>query len=121
MSVRKVGLRLCLARASVMRRFAAVGLTIIAIAYPVCSHLAHAAELFINTNSPSTFDGVDYGAVAWGDFDNDGDLDLAVSGNRGGGVYDPQTFLYRNIGNGAFTNFPAGLPGVRQSTLAWGD
>lgn len=40
--------------------------------------------------------------VAWGDFDNDGDLDLFV--NNGSGQ---QSFLYRNNGNGTFTNVSA--------------
>ena len=44
-------------------------------------------------------------AVAWGDYDNDGDLDLYVSNGRGGiGLGGAPNRLYRNNGNGTFTN-----------------
>ncbi|MDP7235833.1 MAG: VCBS repeat-containing protein, partial [Candidatus Latescibacteria bacterium] len=44
-------------------------------------------------------------AVAWGDYDNDGDLDLYVSNGRGGiGLGGAPSRLYRNNGNGTFTD-----------------
>ena len=42
-------------------------------------------------------------AAAWGDSDNDGDLDLFVSGGGNNGVSKPNLF-YRNDGNGTFTS-----------------
>ncbi|MDD5066705.1 MAG: FG-GAP-like repeat-containing protein, partial [bacterium] len=63
--------------------------------------------------------GVSYGSVAWGDYDNDGDLDLACCGMKTGssGVTN---IIYRNTG-GRFTNILAGLIGLSSSSCAWGD
>ncbi len=55
--------------------------------------------------------------VAWGDYDNDGDLDLALAGNGSSGRISR---VYRNDG-GAFTDIGAGLTGVDNAGLAWGD
>ncbi len=60
---------------------------------------------------------VQYSALAWGDYDNDGDLDLAIAGNSGDTYISK---IYRNDG-GTFTDIGAGLTGVRDGSLAWGD
>jgi hypothetical protein len=60
------------------------------------------------------------GSIAWGDYDNDGFADFAISG----GNIDNQLFtlLYKNNGNGTFTEQTAiSFTGVRNSDLAWGD
>ncbi|MEI6883567.1 MAG: C10 family peptidase [Bacteroidota bacterium] len=59
------------------------------------------------------------GAVAWGDFDNDGDQDLAICGIYNGSN-QRKTVIYRND-NGQFTDIQANLPGVNVGTLDWGD
>jgi hypothetical protein len=61
--------------------------------------------------------GVDVSSVAWGDYDNDGRLDILLCGDNGSG---PITQVWRNTGNG-FTNINAGLPGVEEGLVAWGD
>jgi alpha-tubulin suppressor-like RCC1 family protein len=73
---------------------------------------------FTRTNI-NTFVGAELGATAWGDYDNDGYLDLIISGMDE--ASNPVTRLYRNLGNGTFTNVPTSLPDLRYTTLAWGD
>jgi len=68
----------------------------------------------------AVFTPVQCGAVAWGDYDRDGDLDLAISGQTDVVNYSRLTSIYRNDG-GSFTNIAAGLPGVNNGSLAWGD
>ena len=56
--------------------------------------------------------------VAWGDYDNDGDLDILLAG------YTESAYVskvYRNDGGGAFTDIGAALTGVRDCSVAWGD
>jgi hypothetical protein len=66
--------------------------------------------------------GIVRGGVAWGDFDNDGELDMALCGGAYfyGPVMDPITRIYRNDG-GVFTNIGADLPAVGNASVAWGD
>jgi hypothetical protein len=62
------------------------------------------------------------GAVAWGDYDNDGYLDLLLTGNIG--RYTSKTGatrLYHNNGDGSFSEVTSGLPAVWGSSAAWGD
>ena len=63
-------------------------------------------------------DGGSSGGVSWGDYDDDGDLDLFVS-NR-----DTDNFLYRNDGNGNFTRIFSGVivnDGGNSNGPSWGD
>ena len=55
--------------------------------------------------------------MAWGDYDNDGDLDILLTGSFGGGSVAK---VYRNTG-GAFVDIGAGLAGVNSNSVAWGD
>ena len=68
--------------------------------------------------------GVEYGSAAWGDYDNDGKLDILLTGATGTDLNGfPTGFLaqvWRNTGTG-FSNINAGLPGIAQGTAAWGD
>ncbi len=65
--------------------------------------------------------GVVHSTVAWGDYDNDGDLDLLLSGQETEQLYQQITRVYRNDGDGVFTDIVAGLPGLYYSSNAWGD
>ncbi len=62
--------------------------------------------------------GVSDGDVVWGDYDNDGDLDLVVGGFDGDA---PAISLYRNDGSSGFTPVDAGLTALWFVKLAWGD
>jgi hypothetical protein len=80
----------------------------------VWRNLGNGAFSNLNAKLP----GVSQGAVALGDYDNDGRLDILLTGYSSNG---PISQIWRNLGNGAFTNINAGLPGVYQSSVAWGD
>ncbi|MEZ4675357.1 MAG: FG-GAP-like repeat-containing protein [Caldilineaceae bacterium] len=66
---------------------------------------------------PTTLPALHSGAVAWGDYDQDGDPDIALSGSGSGG---PLAAIYRNDA-GTFVNLNAPLTGVTNSAMAWGD
>lgn len=63
--------------------------------------------------------GVANGAVAWGDYDNDGDLDLLLTGQDG--TFTWISRVYRNDEGGRFTNVQVQLPGVAKGSVDWGD
>ena len=71
-------------------------------------------SLFTNIASDLKMDKVDGGrGSAWGDYDNDGDLDIVAVG-----TYQPHV-LYRNNGDGTFTNV-AEQAGIADPRGGWG-
>ena len=71
------------------------------------------------TNSPVVTNPTANQGALWGDFDNDGDLDLFVTSVTGG-----KNRLYRNEGGGAFvalTNSPVMQDGGQSGGCIWGD
>lgn len=84
--------------------------------------VVHAQSFTLQTNI--VMRGVAFGAVAWGDYDRNGTLDLALSGNvvQNGQSLGYVTELYRNNDIGTFTA-QAGSPltGGYFPGLAWGD
>ena len=56
-------------------------------------------------------------SCAWGDYDNDGDLDVAFCGYTGGSL---QTGIYENAA-GVFTPTSFSFPSVREGSLNWVD
>ena len=62
--------------------------------------------------------GVYNGSGAWADYDRDGDLDVLLTGLGDSGYISR---LYRNNRDGTFTDMAIGLPGLYNSSGAWGD
>jgi hypothetical protein len=99
----------------------------------VTTGFAETANLLYRNNGNGTFTAVtpaggvandagDSWGAAWGDYDNDGDLDLFVA-NRGN-AGPRNSFLYRNEGNGTFTRLTnTGLTTDQGTSLdcAWAD
>ena len=70
------------------------------------------------TEVPTTLIPIRAGSHVWGDFDNDGDLDVIVSGT-GGSEYS--TRIYLNDGSGGFVEVPGAFPAQMSGTLAVAD
>jgi hypothetical protein len=69
----------------------------------------------------ASFTAVMDGAAAWGDYDNDNWLDIALTGN---GTTGPLAQVWHNDRNGSSCTFSlaaANLIGVQDSAVAWGD
>jgi len=65
---------------------------------------------------------VSVSAVAVGDYDNDGFVDIAVSGGDDFGTgSNPTTKIYHNVGDGKFLDIGADLEGTWFGSLDWGD
>src|ERR1043165_9029352 len=73
------------------------------------------AQVF--TELTNSFPGLYRASVSWGDYDNDGRLDLLISGWVPGGAF---ARVFHNDGNGQFSDIHAALPDVGGGTVAWG-
>jgi PKD repeat protein len=66
-----------------------------------------------------SFVNVAYGSAAWGDYDNDNDLDILLTGYAAGDSY---TKIYRNNGSDSFTEMTTiAINGCYQSSVSWID
>lgn len=72
---------------------------------------------------PVNFKGIWQSSAAWGDFNNDGNLDLVISGkdNIDNNISQAVTKLYRNNSDGTFTEIPTSVAGVFTGSVSWGD
>jgi len=59
--------------------------------------------------------------MTWGDFDNDGDYDIAIEGNASpGGGYTPASRIYRND-NGSYNDIHAPIMDLQGGSVSWVD
>jgi hypothetical protein len=65
--------------------------------------------------------GLELGDADWGDYDNDGDLDLLVIGITNAPYWDKSTTVLFENKNGALVEKTIGLPGVHSGSCDWGD
>jgi hypothetical protein len=63
--------------------------------------------------------GMNDGSADWGDFDDDGDLDLILAGNDDNG--DGSTVFYRNDGSGDFNQINSGFASYSEGYARWFD
>jgi len=77
------------------------------------------------TNQAGLCFSVDFHGASWGDFDNDGDLDLYQETGAARGTITKTNYLFKNEGNGLFVDIagPAGVvdPRGRGRTPVWFD
>jgi hypothetical protein len=84
-----------------------------------------AAKIYCNngdgtfTETNACLPGISHGTASPADIDNDGDLDILLTGLIG--PYQPVSRIFRNDGNFVFTYVNAGLAGVEDGSTAWGD
>src|SRR4051794_35464106 len=86
------------------------------VATPITEVWRNTGSGFVNMNAGLT--GLWGGSTTWGDYDNDGRLDILLAGTLDGSNYVSQ--VWHNDGGGHFSNINAGLPGVAGSAV-WGD
>lgn len=98
-----------------MKHFSNYKYPIFSFLFSLFSMLVY-SQAFVDINAGVT--GVLNGSAAWGDYDNDKDLDLLIAGETGGGSY--VTSIYQN-NDGNFTNINAGLTGITRGSVCWGD
>ncbi len=72
------------------------------------------------TLMPFVFGNYIKGSVAWGDFDNDGWLDLILTGKESPTLTDP-TRLFRNNQGQGFTEVPTSISDYTYARLVWAD
>ena len=69
--------------------------------------------------NPATFVNLGYSHANWGDYDNDGFLDICLTGSD---QFNHDTcIIYHNNGDSSFTDMLINLPALDYSCTAWGD
>ncbi|MFV1981428.1 MAG: FG-GAP-like repeat-containing protein, partial [Rhodothermia bacterium] len=82
------------------------------------------AKIFVNTGNGSFFElaspfpGVRISSTSWGDFDADGDLDVAIAGWDG---IERITKVFENTGSGTFVETFTNMVGISVGSVDWAD
>ncbi|MBK9471828.1 MAG: VCBS repeat-containing protein [bacterium] len=79
---------------------------------------ANTEGVFVDIGAGLT--GVFDSALAWGDYDSDGDLDILLAGVVDYVTEESVAKVYANI-NGTFSDIEAGLAGIAEGSATWGD
>lgn len=79
--------------------------------------IAQTTRLFVEEFA-GQLPGLNFSDVDWGDYDNDSDLDIAISGQTDGGFVSQ---IYENTGSGFTEVFAGELEGLANSSISWGD
>src|SRR5664280_189291 len=86
---------------------------------PVCKIYRNDGNDTFTEQTSISMTGIAQGHVEWGDYDNDGDLDILISGLDNSG---PVCKIYRNDGNNIFTEMTnIKLAGISYGSVDWGD
>lgn len=72
------------------------------------------------TNAWPGLPGAALGTGAWGDYDNDGDADIVLTGQNAA-CGSLSSLVFRNDGNNNFTDINAPLDGAERGSAAWAD
>lgn len=62
-----------------------------------------------------------YGDQDWGDYNNDGNIDLIITGTTSGHNSESITEIYKNMGNNSFIPISHDLPRICRSDIHWED
>jgi len=76
---------------------------------------------FVSVTNQVTLDAINSLSAAWGDYDNDGRVDLCVCAFAWSDFSGWTSFIYRNLGSGQFERASIGLNLGAGSIAAWGD
>lgn len=76
------------------------------------------APTYRGTQQVNQVTGMEDGTIAFGDYDNDGDMDMLVMGSDS--LWEPRTELYKNTGT-AMVYVPTYLDNLASSSADWGD
>jgi len=72
-------------------------------------------------DSSSVIKGTHRGSIKWGDYDSDGDIDLAIAGDSRS-TYDAKIVeIYKNKSANFIKNENAKLSGIEDGSIVWGD
>lgn len=83
-----------------------------------------ASDYTYDSDLSSSFTGLQYASQAWGDYDNDGNLDLAICGQTGTTADTARTIIYKIVSNGSgtfVTEKDFGIVNVTECSINWAD